>query len=688
MAKNDSKEFQINECNDVFCSIARNPHCPEDILIELSNSDSFDVKKSVIHNPNCPIVILDRFTDGDTINLLMLEVLKKNNCPIYLFDKVISKLSSNLITKGEMFSIIARNSIISVEDFQRQICNKFTWTKEYTDSLCSIAKNPRCPTAVLNKLYKTLEDFDIYPKLFENVISGIGSNPKCSKELLYMLANSNNSKVREGAARNSNLPVELIEKLSKDSDINILASIAAKSTCPEDTLRKLYKIDNAMVRVALASNPSLPSDLILVLVSDPDYLVRSELAKNPCCPHQFYSTFINDKSARVVSSVLSRKNIPDWMIRNVLDDHHIEVRITIASNSNLNKYDIELLSKDKDDRVRESLAKNPLCSYQILSKLAKDNNKCVVKAAIKNPNCPTNTLMNILEKNDIELTKVVLEVLGEKLFLLTREYDYYKIKLLLLENNNVSEDELMDYIRSTDPRICLAIAEYSECPLSVLDKLTSDTDPAVRKAAESNYKKRSSYLRFKSLAGINKKVQEEEDVEEKKDYIEELSNNKKEEDDKEEELRSLIFANLERNRELSERLELLDAQEKLKLQPYLKIRIPESELFIKVNDHYEIKDEYLPYLEQIDFVFISTENLKVSGIDWSKTNINIDPQKVYNKDLSYTKFADHNISFKNFDGCILIGADLSEELDSYGFENAIVDKYTKLPNKKQISRNR
>ena len=37
-------------------------------------------------------------------------------------DKVISKLSSNLITKGEMFSIIARNSIISVEDFQRQIC--------------------------------------------------------------------------------------------------------------------------------------------------------------------------------------------------------------------------------------------------------------------------------------------------------------------------------------------------------------------------------------------------------------------------------------------------------------------------------------------------------------------------------------------------------------------------------------
>ncbi len=31
MAKNDSKEFQINECN-------------------------------VIHNPNCPIVILDKYT--------------------------------------------------------------------------------------------------------------------------------------------------------------------------------------------------------------------------------------------------------------------------------------------------------------------------------------------------------------------------------------------------------------------------------------------------------------------------------------------------------------------------------------------------------------------------------------------------------------------------------------------------
>ena len=53
---NNPKELQIKECNDVLCSIARNHHCPEDILLELSNSNSFDVKKSVIHNPNCQLL--------------------------------------------------------------------------------------------------------------------------------------------------------------------------------------------------------------------------------------------------------------------------------------------------------------------------------------------------------------------------------------------------------------------------------------------------------------------------------------------------------------------------------------------------------------------------------------------------------------------------------------------------------
>ena len=130
-------------------------------------------------------------------------------------------------------------------------------------------------------------------------------------------------------------------------------------------------------------------------------------------------------------------------------------------------------------------------------------------------------------------------------------------------------------------------------------------------------------------------------------------------------------------------LETASAEEQLKYRQYLRVRIPENELLVKVDDHLEIKEEYLPYLEQIDFVYIDGNNLKVSNIDWSKTNININPQTVYKKDLSYATFADNNIVFKDFNGCILIGTDISDEKGSYGYENAIIDEKTKLPMNKR-----
>ena len=104
-----------------------------------------------------------------------------------------------------------------------------------------------------------------------------------------------------------------------------------------------------------------------------------------------------------------------------------------------------------------------------------------------------------------------------------------------------------------------------------------------------------------------------------------------------------------------------------------------EELFIKVDDHLEINPYYLEYINFINFYHIPTDNLKVSHIDWSATNISIDPQTVYKKDLSYAKFSDANITFKSFAGCILIGTDISEEMDSIGIEDAITDETTKLP---------
>ncbi len=64
--------------------------------------------------------------------------------------------------------------------------------------------------------------------------------------------------------------------------------------------------------------------------------------------------------------------------------------------------------------------------------------------------------------------------------------------------------------------------------------------------------------------------------------------------------------------------------------------------------------------------------------------MSIDPQKVFIKDLSYCKVSDENLTFKDLSDCVLIGADLSEDKNSYGYENAIIDDETKLPKNRKI----
>lgn len=106
--------------------------------------------------------------------------------------------------------------------------------------------------------------------------------------------------------------------------------------------------------------------------------------------------------------------------------------------------------------------------------------------------------------------------------------------------------------------------------------------------------------------------------------------------------------------------------------------IGKEHYLMKVNDHYEFKSSMIPLLKYID-IGIIPDNVCVRGIDFRGTNIKIDPQTVYKKDLSYASFDDDNISFKSFEGCDLRGTDLSNEKESSIFIDAIIDDKTKLP---------
>ena len=110
------------------------------------------------------------------------------------------------------------------------------------------------------------------------------------------------------------------------------------------------------------------------------------------------------------------------------------------------------------------------------------------------------------------------------------------------------------------------------------------------------------------------------------------------------------------------------------------IDVPESLLIINVGDHREFNPDFIELLPYINLSSINIEKLKLSGLkNLGETNIKIDPQIIYNKDLSNTILKDHNLVWVSLKDVILNGADIEDEKESFNLDEAIIDNETKLP---------
>lgn len=104
--------------------------------------------------------------------------------------------------------------------------------------------------------------------------------------------------------------------------------------------------------------------------------------------------------------------------------------------------------------------------------------------------------------------------------------------------------------------------------------------------------------------------------------------------------------------------------------------VSDDQLFIPVGDHLEILPWYLEnnLLPVINLSTNTFDNVKVSGIDFTGTNANIDPQTVYNKDMSHGIYDGLNFTMKNFDGVNTDGA---------SFEGCVMDFAKNAPQTKK-----
>lgn len=121
---------------------------------------------------------------------------------------------------------------------------------------------------------------------------------------------------------------------------------------------------------------------------------------------------------------------------------------------------------------------------------------------------------------------------------------------------------------------------------------------------------------------------------------------------------------------------IYNALEKSNSKITKKLEIPDMILFCKNNDGIKVIDEkFLPYLKNINLSTNIFDNVWVKDVDFSDCNPKLlDPQTVYEKDLSGTKFNSYpfikKVSFENVnlsDAIIIIKEDVDIDLsNAYG----------------------
>lgn len=126
-------------------------------------------------------------------------------------------------------------------------------------------------------------------------------------------------------------------------------------------------------------------------------------------------------------------------------------------------------------------------------------------------------------------------------------------------------------------------------------------------------------------------------------------------------------------------LDILEIQRELSeyYGEFKRITLPGGHLFVTIDGIKYIKKQWLPFLPYINLAKVDLRNVNISGIDFSYTNIKIDPQVVYDKDLRGCRFVSRSVNEwifnkdTNFNGCKLDGVYIDDAPVKIAFKNMI-----------------
>jgi len=475
-----------------------------------------------------------------------------------------------------------------------------------------------------------------------------------------------------------------LDKLNKEG----LMTYLSLDYCPGDILKEYYNKNDSDIKICLSMNKNTPQDILKELYDDK--VTKNNVIENENCPREILNLLLSTNDKNIYSLLMNNNKCPKKLFRMIKevnlsnpvcpkdvllkyssnpDNLTMKELSDIASNINMTDEEMNMVYRSKlGYTARYSFAKNINCSEDILGKIYEKNNSFDLKLEIlKNPNCPQMIIRKELKSNNIDIYRAIAcninvpQGVLDKLCMIEDE----ELQCNIASNKKYKNIDMLSSSMSSNVRKC--VLENESADLDIIKSMINDSDEDISICALFKY---YNYIKNSTESNEDETLENErreERKEENNNYdlelerINNMNDKLKEEQNKE---TMIMLKDLEK---VISHIKNPDDNFTIR-RLYGTIPINEDFLFDERPDgSREIKKEFINYLKYFDLSNISCRNMIATDIDFRFTNLDIDPQKVFNKDLSYSRFGDNNIhKFRSFDGVKMIGSDFSETRLSVG----------------------
>lgn len=355
------------------------------------------------------------------------------------------------------------------------------------------------------------------------------------------------------------------------------------------------------------------------------------------------------KNIREITNLNELLNIiKDYITKNKLSDEYI---INFDCPLEL----LNLLVNDSNVLVRKIGVQNKNCSVQTLERIIKfDTNSTIKKTAIQNPNCTPELLDRLLMDSDFFIRDAAKKRMEQGQIEINTDFKKSKneeeLDNMILYYCELKEKE-HQIAKQNKPKIMADPTELAmarRMAVSNVGKLDieNNIETISSEMPQVNIQNPNT-IQNPTAQAHNVNIMIDQESEEDKQFEAAIERELAEEEHSKSPSRLLLT------------IDKLKRSNKLFVRKfYHSIKVDKDTFLVLVDDHYEIKSEFLSVLNFLNLEEIDTKNLKISGIDISESNLKINPQEVYNKDLSNATLDDKNLVSYNFEGVNMEGTNV------------------------------